>query len=204
MATDDDLFERYRRGEAAAFAMLYERHKRVVFGYLLRVLGERMRAEDVHQETWLQVVQLADRYRPGGAFKTWLFTLARSRCMDRLRRERVRAVESGADLAALDGPSAAAAANNPDHTVDAYSLVAGVAGPPEIRQQQELAEILRRVIAKLPAAQREVFLLHDEADLSLVEVAAVLGIAYEAAKSRYRYALARLRAELTASGLMDE
>ena len=184
---DDELLMRYRRGDVAAFGALYERHRRVLFGYLLRVLGDRTRAEDVHQETWLQVVQLIDRYRAGSSFKTWLFTLARSRCMDRLRRERVRAVEVGFDPDAGDG---------------AYSLVSDGAGPPAAQHQRELGEMLRQALGRLPEAQREVFLLRDEADLSLVEVATVLGVDYEAVKSRYRYALARLRTELTARGVL--
>lgn len=188
-AADDQLFARYAAGDARAFAVLYERHRGTVFGYLARVLGERARAEDVHQETWLQVVQLAPRYRAAGTFKSWLFTLARSRCMDRLRRDRVRAVEVGVDPEQIDGA----------FTLDG----AGSASPEQSRLQMELAELLRIALARLPSEQREVFLLRDEAQLSLVEVAVVLGVDYEAVKSRYRYALARLRAELARLGVAD-
>lgn len=186
---DDQLVASYVAGDAGAFSVLYERHRRAVFGYLARVLGERARAEDVHQETWLQVVQLASRYRATGSFKSWLFTLARSRCMDRLRRDRVRAVEVGVDPELIDG------AFTSEHHAN------GVLE--RLRAQAELTELLRIALARLPSEQREVFLLRDEAQLSLVEVAAVLDVEYEAVKSRYRYALARLRTELTRLGVAD-
>ena len=202
--TDDELLARYRGGDDAAFAALYERHKRAVFGYLARLLGERARAEDVHQETWLQVVRLADRYRPGGTFKTWLFTLARSRCIDRLRRDRVRSVEVSIDLDSVEGAATESATADPNRPVGAYSGIAAAVGPEELRQREQTAALLRKVLARLPAAQREVFLLRDEADLSLVEVAAVLGVDYEAVRSRYRYALARLRAELADMDMLEE
>lgn len=202
LATDDELIACYRHGDVLAFSTLYARHKRVVFGYLLRVLGDRSRAEDVHQETWLQVVQLLERYRAGSAFKTWLFTLARSRCMDRLRRDRVRAVEIGID-AGVKGSTATETGDDPDAVAGAYALVAADGDPSLARQQEELARLLRIVLAKLPTAQREVFLLRDEAELSLVEVAAVLDVDYETVRSRYRYALARLRTELAAIGVMQ-
>ena len=123
--------------------------------------------------------------------------------MDRLRRDRVRAVEIGIEDAGMNLRNAIDVGDDPDAGPGAYSLVAAAGDPSVARQQEELAGLLSAVLAKLPAAQREVFLLRDEAELSLVEVAAVLEVDYETVRSRYRYALARLRAELSALGVMQ-
>lgn len=83
---DETLMEEVRAGNLAAFQVLYDRHHRSVFGFLLRSLGERRAAEDLLQETFLRVFTHRETYRPAATFKTWLFTIARNLLVDHLRQ----------------------------------------------------------------------------------------------------------------------
>jgi RNA polymerase sigma-70 factor (ECF subfamily) len=197
---DADLLAAWRAGDVRAFDRLYARYRRPVYGFLVRLLGDRVLADDVHQELWMQVIERGGDFRAGGNVRTWLFTLARSRALDRLRREAVRDGARGRDRDARAGHGDSLVAHGAD-TADAQATRAsgeGVAATPadlqeQARLQGERAALLQGALAQLPEDQRTVFLLREEAELSLPEAAAALGIPYETAKSRYRYALARLR-----------
>ena len=93
--TDEALMDRYARGEAAAFKILYRRHELRVWHYIMRSIGNRASADEIMQEVWFAVAREAHRYRPDARFTTWLFTLARNRVIDdvRARRRSVRLEE---------------------------------------------------------------------------------------------------------------
>ena len=197
---DADLLSAWRAGDVRAFDLLYDRYRLPVYGFLVRLLGDRALADDVHQDLWLQVIERGGDFRAGGNVRTWLFTLARSRALDRLRRDAVRDGSRGRDRDARAGrgdPNAARGAyTSGGHALQANAEDAA-ATPPDLQEQARLqgerAVLLQGALAQLPEDQRSVFLLREEGELSLPEAAAVLGIPYETAKSRYRYALARLR-----------
>src|SRR5574341_1080745 len=88
-AADESLMLAYAAGETGAFARLYDRHARRVHRFIARSLGSRdaAAADDVLQETWISVARQATRYAPTARFTTWLYTLARSRVIDHLRRQ---------------------------------------------------------------------------------------------------------------------
>jgi RNA polymerase sigma-70 factor (ECF subfamily) len=197
---DADLLAAWRAGDVRAFDLLYDRYRLPVYGFLVRLLGDRVLADDVHQDLWLQVIERGADFRTGGNVRTWLFTLARSRALDRLRREAVRDGARGRDRDARagrgDADPARGARGSSGHGVaaDAGDPAATPADLQEqARLQGERAALLQGALAQLPEDQRSVFLLREEGELSLPEAASVLGIPYETAKSRYRYALARLR-----------
>src|SRR5437879_3357804 len=72
--TDEQLLADYRHGDKAAFQKLVERYQREMFHFLVRFLGDRAAAEDIFQETFLQVHQSADQFDPERRFRPWLFT----------------------------------------------------------------------------------------------------------------------------------
>ena len=181
-AADEQLMIAYRDGEAAAFETLYARHKGPLFRFVLRGVKERGQAEELFHDVWLRVIEARERYTPSARFTTWLYTIAHHRLVDHWRRR-------GLALTSLD------TRDDPDDPP--FELAA--ASQDEPQRRAELNEELRRVkdaIEKLPPAQREVFLLREESGLSLPEIAEVAGIDVEAAKSRLRYALAKLREAL--------
>jgi len=175
--SDEDLMLRFGAGDADAFDVLYARHRGGVFRYLLRQCGNRAAAEELFQDIWMKLVQARTRYQVEAKFATYLYTLAHNRLMDHFRRGK------GLELVSLD-----------QQEDDPPELPASAALQPErAAQSREQATRLLELLAKLPAAQRQVFLLHEEGGLSLEEIAEVTSANREAVKSRLRYALAKLR-----------
>jgi len=85
--TDEQLLESYRNGNKAAFAQLVERYQRELFHFLVRFLGDRTAAEDVFQESFLQVHQSASQFDPTRRFRPWLFTIAANKARDLMRSQ---------------------------------------------------------------------------------------------------------------------
>jgi len=181
---DEDLMLAYAAGGAAAFDMLYARHKGPVYRYLLRNCGNGGVADELFQDVWMNVVRARATYVPTAKFTTWLYTLARHRLIDHWR------ASGQVGFVSID-----------DEGDDAMGRVESIPGSrvdePETRvASNEIGRSLARALAELPTAQREAFLLQQEAGLSLAEIAALTGSGEETVKSRLRYATAKLRSAL--------
>lgn len=161
----------YRGGDAGAFETLYRRHRAALFRFILRAVKQRAAAEELFQDAWMRVIEARSRYAPQARFTTWLYTIAHNLLVDHWRRKGLTLVELNEELDA-------ASPDNPARQAEA---------------RESLARFLHALEA-LPAAQREAFLLHEEAGLSVAEIAKVTGAGEEAAKSRLRYAMAKLKA----------
>lgn len=186
-ASDEAMMLRYAAGEVAAFDVLYARHARGAWRYLLRHVGDPAVADELLQEVWFTVARQAPRYQVSARFRTWLFTLAHNRMVDHLRTRKqhlsLDAVAGGAGDA--DAPPVGA-------TLAADSGF----GPLRQLQGREQAAALLAAIADLPIEQRDAFLLQAEAGMSVQEIAAATGVAFETARSRLRYARQSLRRQL--------
>jgi RNA polymerase sigma-70 factor (ECF subfamily) len=176
--TDEELMERYRDGDAGAFDALYGRHKGGVFRYLVRQCSNRGTAEELFQDVWMNLIRARETYTVQAKFTTYLYRLAHNRLVDHYRAHAASAAESFDDMdgTAIDN-LAAAREHDPALNVD-------------VKQQ---AGHLLYLIESLPAAQREAFLLQQESDMSIDEIAQATGVSRETAKSRLRYAVAKLR-----------
>lgn len=178
---DEDLMLRYRDGDARAFEELYARHRGGLFRYVLRQVGFRAAADEVFQEVWMRIIASRSRYRVEARFATFLYRIAHNCVMDHFRRK------PPLQLLSFD--------DQPD---EALQVPAPAAEQPEKRaQRSQVARELMRALALLPDEQRDAFLLHEEGGLTLDEIAEVTGVGRETAKSRLRYALSKLRSELT-------
>jgi RNA polymerase sigma-70 factor (ECF subfamily) len=145
----------------------------------LRQLGNnRALAEELFQEIWMNLIGARSRYRVEAKFTTWLYTLAHNRVVDHYRRHRNMA------MVTLDGG---------DEDDPPEVPAPGTAQPERIVEGRQQAARLLGLIEGLPLVQREAFLLHEEAGLSVDEIATVTGVDREAIKSRLRYALDKLR-----------
>ena len=172
---DTALMLRYRDGDVSAFEDLYRRHNDAVFRYLLRLCQRRDTAEDVFQEAWGKIVKSRESYRPTAKFSTFLYRVAHNCFIDHVRRNKRHA---------------ATASVEPDSQPDPADL-------PETEVERQLArQRLDAALRELPEEQRDVFLLREEAGLSLDEIATVTGSNRETAKSRLRYAVNKLRAAI--------
>ena len=174
---DGELMLRYARGDLRAFETLYRRHRNGLYRYLARHTRNPESANDLFQEVWSKVITSRERYEPRAKFQTFLYRIAHNCFVDFCRRTTVRAeILADADeewQSSLPAPDA----DGPDSRAE---------------QEQDLARY-RRALAELPAEQRDVFLLYEESGLSLEEIASITGVGAETAKSRLRYAVAKLR-----------
>lgn len=173
--SDEELIRRYGEGDIDAFSTLYSRHKGGLYRYLLRQIKDQSSAEDVFQEVWSAVIRTAGEYVATAKFSTWLYTLARNKVIDRARHLKV--VETFAQT-------------DSQQTTEEGELFIQ-------RQQQKVA--LKKCLDKLPAVQLDCFLLKEEGNLSVKEIAQVVDSNVEAAKSRIRYAYKNLRECLTSA-----
>jgi RNA polymerase sigma factor (sigma-70 family) len=173
--------QRFARGDGAAFEALYRRHEGRVFRYLLRNVRNEASANDLMQEVWFAVARGADRYQPSAKFTTWLFTIAHHRMVDAIRASRpTETLDVNAD-------STDEGARDPLPAADARLE------PMNVLQAQNEASALLHAVDQLPPEQRAAFLMQAEAELSVEEIAAATGTSFETAKSRLRYARAKLR-----------
>ncbi len=186
--SDEALMLAYGTGDAAAFEELYRRWRGRLFRYLQHQCGNAARAEELYQDVWLKVVGARGHYEVAAKFSTWLFRIAHNRLIDHWRASGRQAVEV---LASYDD-------DDDDPPADACAELAAPAdqGPERLLERRDLAARMATAIAALPAAQRETFLLVEEGEMTLEEIAAATGTSRETAKSRLRYALAKLRADL--------
>jgi RNA polymerase sigma factor (sigma-70 family) len=167
---DEELMLAYRDGNAGAFETLYGRHRARLYRFVLRSVKERGMAEELFQDIWMRVIVARSRYVPKAKFTTWLYSIAHNRLIDHWRQK-------GLTLVDLENVEIEGNSPNPEDQAAARQSVARFA----------------RALEALPPAQREAFLLHEEAGMSVPEIAQATGAGEEAAKSRLRYAMAKLR-----------
>ncbi|MFH1812305.1 MAG: RNA polymerase sigma factor [Pseudomonadota bacterium] len=187
---DEVLMLRYQKGDARAFALLLDRHRRGVFHFALRFLGQRESAEDALQEIFLRVVKNAARYEKRAKFTTWLYTIARNYCIDASRKARYRRTTS------LDSPTGADGEGQP--LVD--RIEGTVPEPDRDAHNRRLRAAMQLAIDSLGEEQREVFLLREHGGLQFKEIGDITGVSENTVKSRMRYALEKLRDQLRAKG----
>ena len=179
--SDEALMARYRDGDAAAFDVLYDRHRGGLYRFVLRQVTSKALADELYQDVWMKLIDARDRYVPTARFTTWLYRMARNRVIDHYRRNAVRVADDGRG------------------DTDPDSVAASTSAEPERKAELDGAMAsLAAGVAALPEPQRTAFLLREEGGLGLQDIAEVTGVTPETAKSRLRYALAKLRRALEA------
>lgn len=165
--SDLELLEAFRRGDARAFEVLFDRHAETVFAFAFRWCGDHAMAEDVVQDCFADLLDRAGDFRLTGALSSWFYIVAKRRALrlhERTARERGEAETVQEAGLAVDAAEAGTAATD-----------------------------LRRLLARLPAPQQEVLVLRYLDGWDLSEIARVLGLPLGTVKSRIHNALQRLR-----------
>jgi len=176
--SDEQLMQHYREGQYAAFEQLYARHRPPLLRFYRRQTGSPELAEELLQEVFMRLIRSRERYQPSAPLRIFLWQIARNLLIDHYRRQRRSLPSSYADF----DPDQVAASERvqPDHAA---------------AHNQQLERLLS-LIGELPCAQREAFLLREEAGLSLTEIAQLAGVSTDTVKSRLRYAIGKLRRAL--------
>src|SRR4051812_16737802 len=183
--SDEELLSRYREsGRTADFDELVRRYERELYRYLVRYLGDAALAEDVFQNTFLQVHLKRELYEQGRPVRPWLYSIATHQAVDALRKAGRHPTIS------LDQRSDAGE-SEPGALVDL--LVSDVPGPLSELQGAERRDWVRASVARLPEVLRQTLILAYFQDLKYREIAEVLDIPVGTVKSRLHAALAKLQ-----------
>jgi len=180
--SDETLLGRYREGDEGAFAKLYHRHRAGLYRFIRGLSSNSAHADEVFQETWLALIR-SEAVPDGRArFKTWLFQIARHRLIDCWRKHK--------------GENMQSEAFDKENSLPIETGAHAPETPETLLLRTEQLQHIAAALETLPLPQREVFLLRAHADMELSEIAALTETSLEATKSRYRYALAKLRHNL--------
>lgn len=173
-----------REKDMELLADLVERYQHRLVRYLLYLTGRQDYAEDLAQETWVRVLQRGSQYNGRQGFDPWLFAVARNLAIDYLRRKR-----KGVEAASL-----------PDDPDAMLLLPSSDPSPFEAAAGSEDAMRLAGRLQILPPLYREALLLRFQEDLSLAEIAEVLGAPVTTVTSRIYRGLAALRSAFEEGG----
>ena len=171
--SDEELMMQWAAGEMQAFELLYARHRRPLYRYILRQARDEATANDLYQGSWEKIIRGRKAYRPPAPFRAWMYRVAHNHVMDHFRRRR------------------------PETGLETELLESGMASPEEELRLENRESDLREAVALLPDKQKDAILLKLDAGLDLQSIADVLGVNRETAKSRLRYAVSRLKHLLT-------
>lgn len=174
--TDERLLKRASSGDETAFLLLYERHREAIFRFAYRMLGSVESAEDITQDCFLSLLKHPERFDPARAvLRTYLYAAARNLALKQFRR-------AGSEVAVDDLPEES-------HRSEAVE---------PLRQllDEELSCEVRKAIESLPPLQREALVLFEYEELSLAQIAEIVGANVGTVKARLHRAREQLRRAL--------
>lgn len=169
--SDESLMLRYADGDLAAFRELYQRHQRGLYRFVAWRSPRRDWVDEVAQETWIALHQARARYVPSARFRTFLYQIARNRLVDLQRQSPLLTDDEAPEQ---DSPAADA-----------------------LLESQQTQAALHRAIRALPSEQKEALVLQQFSGLSLEEIAVLTDAPIETVKSRLRYAMRKLREQMS-------
>lgn len=179
--SEQEWIDAWRQGDIEGLERLIDAYRRPLFAFILRMTEGRDDADEIFQETWFRVIQHRTSYRDR-SFKSWLFRIARNLIIDRARKRKY-VVQPPPSIVDAQEP---AEHRLPDPKPDPAAQVGGL----------ELGRRIREEVARLPGAQREVYLLRMEAGLSFKEIARIQKTTLNTALGRMHYAIGKLREAL--------
>lgn len=179
--SDEDLIERFQKGDLYAFDLIVKRYKDQLLNFVFRFVGNQEEAEDIVQETFLRVYRKRKAYKRIAKFSTWIYTIAGNLSRTELRRRKRRKLFSISDLGFEDKDyEISDEVYNPENQVD--GLI------------QE--EIIHREINQLSPKFREVIVLRDIQELSYEEISKIIKVPIGTVKSRVNRGRLKLQNQL--------
>jgi RNA polymerase sigma-70 factor (ECF subfamily) len=173
--SDEKLFEEFKKGKARGFEELLNRYKGPLFTVILKRVRNRELAEDLFQETFMRVIEHADRFEKGRKFSPWLFRIALNLCVDAHRKRQVRSEIKFEEM-------------------DVEPAVGS--GLEEKLEDKEIMDKIEAALEELTEEQREVFIMREYAGLSFKEIALATESPLNTVLGRMHSALKKLRAQL--------
>lgn len=174
---DEELLAEHLSGRPGAFDVLVDRYASDLYAFFSRFVGDRSAADDLVQDTFLQVHLAGGGFDPQRTFKPWLYTIAANKGRDYMRSRRRRPQQSLDAVGPDDGPSAGALLQ--DDQADTATEIAG----------DEQRRRVQRVVAELPDHLQLILLLGYYQRLPYAEIAEILEIPVGTVKSRLHSAV---------------
>ncbi|MFH1594571.1 MAG: sigma-70 family RNA polymerase sigma factor [Candidatus Omnitrophota bacterium] len=171
---EDLLIERFKEGDRASFDKIYSKYKARILSYINRMIGNIAVAEELTQETFINVFINVARYEPRGMFKAWIYMIASNLAKNELRR---RSQRKDVSLFKVIGGQSC------DTTLENV-LTSESLSPESIINNGELKETIEEILQSLPVIHREVLVLCVIEGLSYEEAARVLNINVKTVSSR--------------------
>lgn len=179
--SDEKLLADYRVGDKPAFGILVERYQRELFHFLIRFLGDRAAAEDIFQESFLQVHQSIGQFDPTRRFRPWLFTISANKARDLMRSNARRPTT----------PLQASINSSDEGSGEFVDLMQAADNfPDEAIQKRELQESVQRTVMSMPENLREILLLSYFHQFPYKQISEILHIPLGTVKSRLHAAIA--------------
>lgn len=173
LLSDHELMLAVRDGDLDSLGVLFERHHGPLFGFLVKLTGDRTAAEDITQTVFQRMLKYRHTYRDEGQFAAWMYHLARRCAADHFRR-------SNAAPAATDPLDLEAHADDRPHADESAA-------------KSDDHALLHHALGRLDRDDREILLLSRFQELSFAEIATILECSVGAAKVRAHRALRELR-----------
>ncbi len=174
---DEELLVLIAQGDQQALGALYDRYGRLVFSIALRIVGDRLSAEEVVQDVFQIVWQQVATFRPAaGSVSGWMVGITRHRAIDEIRSRRHKSRQR--EVSADEGPQEALSDSG------------------NLEQQAVNRGDVRAALEGLPSAQRQAIELAYYGGLTCTEIASSLGTSVGTVKTRLRLGLVKLRAAL--------
>jgi RNA polymerase sigma-70 factor (ECF subfamily) len=179
--SDEQLLGDYRHGDKGSFGQLVGRYQRELYHFLVRFLGNRAAAEDVFQETFLQVHQSAEQFDPQRRFRPWLFTIAANKARDLIRSQARRPAN----------PLQAQVSPGDDESGEFIDLMQSASERPgEPMEKEELQRQVQQTVGGMPEHLREILLLSYFHQFPYKQISEILDIPLGTVKSRLHAAVA--------------
>jgi RNA polymerase sigma-70 factor (ECF subfamily) len=179
--SDEDLIEKFQRGDIYAYELIVKRYKDQLLNFVYRFLGNHEEAEDVVQETFLRVYRNRHAYQRVAKFSTWIYTIAGNLARTELRRRNRRRIFSLSSMGVEDKE---------------YEISDDVLSPERHTNTVLSEEIIQKEINKLSPKFREVIILRDIQELSYEEISKIIRVPIGTVKSRVNRARLRLQSRL--------
>lgn len=193
-AADVELVDAIRHGQGDSVTCLVERYSPRLYRYLVRLLDDPALAEDILQETWMRAMERLEQYDRRQPFVAWLFAIGRHRAIDALRQRARLARSLGRPVEPREMPEG-------ERLDPLEQLPAEGPSPLDELSENELERRLAHALSNLPRHYREALTLRFQEELSLEEVARLLGLPLSTVKTRIQRGLVLLRQRAEGLGL---
>ena len=179
--TDEQLLDSYRAGDKKSFTELVSRYERELYHFLVRFLNDRAAAEDIFQETFLQIHQSAESFDTHRRFRPWMFTIAANKARDLIRSNSRRPTN----------PLQASINGNDEESGEFLDLMKSSDDMPDVpMQKRELRQKVQATVTGMPEHLREILLLSYFHQFPYQQISDILDIPLGTVKSRLHSAVA--------------